>query len=127
MKAALLFVFGLLVVSGCRARLADQRDVSIAVGEIVTVPIDAVSRDQTIQVVAQSPGKPIHVHVYLQENEEAIERAITLGKEPEKLLANALASEEVTLQAAVPADKVAVVRLQTSGPHSANVHLELSN
>ena len=63
----------------------------------------------------------------MKEHEEAIERKITLDKPPENLLAHADNAEQISLQAVVPAEKEAVVRVQAAGPQSANVHLEITN
>jgi|GEM_PF-3525635 len=128
MKPTLLFlVCSAILLSGCRPQLADQRDLRLAVGEILAIPIDPVDHEQTIQVTASSPGAAIHVHIYLKENEEAIERKITLGKPPEDLLASKSEATEISLSATVPAGKEVVVRLQSANSKTAEVHLEITN
>ena len=49
---------------GCGPRLSHQQDYTIQVGEILSVPIDSISQEQTIRVLASSPGVPINVHVF---------------------------------------------------------------
>ncbi len=128
MKSTILLLVCLAtLLCGCGPKLADQRDLTIEVNEIVSIPIDPIDREQTIKVTASSPDAPINVHVYLKENEAAIERKITLGKPPENLLANQNDAEQISLEAIVPAGKEVIVRLQTSGPKSAQVHLEITN
>jgi len=115
------------LLCGCGPRLSDQRDLTLEIGEIIAIPIDPISREQKIRVTASSPDAPIDVHVYLQENEEAIVRKITLGKPPENLLASQNDAEEIILEATVPAGKEVIVRLQPAGSKAAQVHLEITN
>ena len=116
-----------LFICGCGPKLAGQRDLALEVGDIRAIPIDPITREQVIKITASSPDTPINVHVYLQENEEEIERKITFGKPPENLLASETDANEVSLEATVPANKEAVVRLQSAGRETAKVHLEISN
>lgn len=115
------------LLAGCGPVLSDQRDLTIAANEILAIPIDPISQQQTIKVTASSPGSPIDVHIFLQEHEAAIERKITLGKPPENLLASQNDAEQVSLEATVPANKEVIVRLQSASAKTANVHLEISN
>ena len=117
----------LLLLSGCGPQLSHSEDCTLAVGEIIAIPFDPIGREQTVYVKASSPDAPIDVHVYLQEHEEAIERKITLGKPPENLLASAKESQEVSLEATVPANQAVVVRLQAASRETAHVHLEVTN
>jgi len=127
-KQTLLLLGSLsLLLVGCGPQLRDQRDVTLEIGEILAIPIDPISREQTIKVTASSPGAPLNVHVYLQEHETAIERKITLGKPPENLLANQNEVEQISLEAVVPANKEAIVRLQSASRKTANVHLQITN
>jgi outer membrane lipopolysaccharide assembly protein LptE/RlpB len=123
----LLLVCMTTLLCGCGPRLSDQRDLTLEIGQIRAIPIDPISREQKIKVSASSPDAPIDVHVYLQENEAAIVRMITLGKPPENLLASQSEAEQVLLEATVPANKEAIVRLQPSGRKAAQVHLEITN
>ena len=128
MKSTLMLLACLAtLLSGCGPRLSDQRDLTLEISEIAAIPIDPINRAQTIRVTANSPDAPIDVHVYLQEHEEAIERKITLGKPPENLLTSQGDAQQIALEATVPANQTVIIRLQPSGPHSANVHLEISN
>jgi len=128
MKSSLLLLVCLVtLLGGCGPKLADQRDLTLEVNEILAIPIDPIERDQTIKITASSPDAPINVHVYLKEDEAEIERKITLGKPPESLLANQNDAEQISIEALVPAGKEAIVRLQTAGPKSAQVHLEMTN
>ena len=124
-----IFLLGCLAILlvGCGPQLSDQRDLTIEIGEIVAIPIDPISREQTIKVTASSPGAPLNVHVYLKEHEEAIERKITLGKPPENLLAHQNEVEQISLEAVVPANKEAIVRLQSASRQTASLHLAITN
>ena len=124
----LLLSMWLLLFCGCGGpKLSDDREVSLEIGEIKTILLDSVSREQTITVKASSPGAPIDLHVYLPQYEEAIERKITLGKPPENLLASQVNAEEVSVSAVVPARQETVIRLQPAGRTAATVHLKISN
>ena len=128
MKATLLcFACLAILVIGCRPRLADRRDISIDVGEIVSIPIDAIGHEQTIKIKVYSPDKPINVHVFLKEDEEAIEEKITTDKPSENLLAHQIGAQQISLEALVPANKEVIVRLQAASPDSIKVHLEITN
>ena len=117
----------LLLSVGCAPRLHDVREVPLEIGEIRTIAVPAKSQPQTVHLTASSPGAPISVHVYLPEHEEATERSITLGTPIENLLASGENSEQITLQATVPANKEALVRLQPTTRQAAKVHLTLKN
>jgi hypothetical protein len=56
-----------------------------------------------------------------------VERKITLGKPPENVLAAAEDSEQIALDALVPANQEAIVRLQPAGRKAANVQLTIRN
>jgi hypothetical protein len=124
-----LLLAGLLItiLLGCEARLQDQRTITLEIGEIQTILISAVDHEQTIKVIASSPDVPINVHIYLQENEQDIERSITLGKQPKNVLAQSIAVEQVELEAIVPANKEAVVRFYTTERQRTNVEVTISN
>ena len=128
MKTRLLLA-GLLIsiLLGCEARLQDQRTITLKIGEIQTILISAVDHEQTLKVIANSPDAPIDVHIYLQEHEQDIERSITLGKQPENVLAQSTAVEQTDLEAIVPANKEAVVRFYTTERQRANVEVTVSN
>ena len=128
MKTRLLSA-GLLItiLQGCAARLQDQRTLTLEKGEIQTILIPAVDREQTLKVITSSPDAPIDVHIYLQEHEQDIERSITLGKQPENVLAQCTAAEQIDLEAIIPVNKEAVVRFYTTGRQRANVEVTISN
>lgn len=128
MKAKLLLIVCVsALLCGCGPTLSHTKDYSIAVGEILEVPFDPITREQTIKVVAKSPGKPIKVHVYLADDADEVNRKITLGKPADMALASQEDAEEISLQATVPAGKEVIVRLQPMGPTSADVQLEVTN
>ena len=128
MKTRLLSA-GLLIsiLLGCEARLQDQRTITLEIGEIQTILISAVDHEQTLKVIASSPDAIINVHIYLQENEQDIERSITLGKQPENVLAQSITVEQIDLEAIVPANKEAVVRFYSAERQRANVEVTISN
>lgn len=117
----------ILWCSGCGPRLLDEREVSLEVGEIKSIPFGPFKKELTATVSASSPGAPISVYVYDSEQQEHVDYAITYGREPEDTWAGVASTEDVTLTAEVPADKEAVVRLQLIGRVPANVKLKISN
>ncbi len=128
MKSQLvLLVLACVMLTGCGPTLSHKQDYSISVGEIVEIPFDPISNEQTIKVAAKSPGKPVNVHVYLAEHAEEVNRNITLGKPVERALASEEAAEDISLLATVPANKEVIVRIQPAGPTSAEVSLEVTN
>ena len=124
-----LFLMGLMtaLLVGCGPSLSHTKDYSMGVGEIIEVPISAISREQTIKVAAKSPGKPIMVHVYLADDADVANEAIIMDKAIDQIITGKSGAEEISLEAKIPASKEAIVRFQPSGPTSADVHLEITN
>ena len=112
---------------GCGQSLLDEREVSLELDDIKSIAFGPFNKEQTVTVSASSPGAPVSVYVFESDQTEFVDYAITYGKEPQKILAGAASTEDVTLTAVVPADKEAVVRLQLTGRKPANVHLKISN
>ncbi|MEQ8210251.1 MAG: hypothetical protein RH917_10510 [Lacipirellulaceae bacterium] len=126
MKPFCLLVALLPFALGCGPSLSDKRTVTLEVGEIVAITVDAVGKERTIKVAATSTGGSIDLHVYLKADEQAIERMITLGKPPENLLGVEEAAEVIAFDVKVPADKEAVVRLQSASRETAEVSVEIT-
>lgn len=114
-----------VICLGCGPSLFDQREETVEVGEIVAIPIDAVGKERTVKVTAESTGAPIHVHIYLKQHEEAIERKIALGKPPENLLGVEQSTVQAAFEIKVPADKESVVRLQSASRETAVVSVKI--
>lgn len=116
-----------LVVVGCRARLDDTRTFTLPVGEIDTFYIDAIDAPRTLRVNAQSTDGTIDVYLYLESNQEEVERMITLGKDSELVLASSGASNDVALQATIPPKETAVVMVRSASQQPAEVKLTMAD
>ena len=115
------------ILGGCDSSTVRTENftVQLDVGEIYTLSYAPTSRDRALKVSASSPGAPVDVHIYLKEHEEEIERSITLGKQPENVLASRANAEEITLEATIPANKKPVVRFYPAGNRQATVQVRV--
>jgi len=112
---------------GCGPGLLDEREVSLELDDIESIPFGPFNEEQTVTVTVSSPGAPVSVYVHDSDQQEHVDYAISYGKEPQDTWAGVASTEDVTLTAVVPAGKEAVVRLQPTGRKPANVHLKISN
>ena len=122
-----MLLFMAIACSGCTAQLNDQRTLTLEVGEIRTIVLAPVEREQIIKIAARSPDCPISVYVYLSENDEEVDRKITLGKPSDLILSSQTESEEIALEANIPANKEAMVRVASASPDKATVHLVITS
>ena len=122
-----LIITSLVAVSGCGPRLASEQELDLGSNDICTIEIDPSSSDPTVSIIANSDGAPINVFVYLSEDDEFVDRAITRGIASEKIIASQSESAKISLRTNIPADKEASVRLQTASPQDAKVTLIISN
>ena len=128
MQIRFMLTFGLIMLGvGCGPRLLDEREVSLEPGDIQSFEIGPFQEEQTVTVTASSPGAPISVYVFAEDQMEHVDYAITYGKDPPDIFAGVASTEEAALTAVVPADTEAVVRLQPTGRQSAKVKLKISN
>ena len=114
-------------ISGCGPSLHQHHTVTLEVGEISVFVLDAAGVEQTVRVTAKSPGAPVSVYVYLNENDAEVERKITLGKPSDLILSSAEESEEIAIDAKIPANKETAVRIVSRSREAANVDLTITN
>ena len=117
----------LLMSTGCGPRLASVQEIALEANDIRSIVLEPISREQIINVVATSDGPPIHVHVYLLQDEQAVDDAITLGKTSDKVIASKSNSNQISLEALIPANQEAAVRLQPASSESVTVSLTVTN
>ena len=119
-------LFCILSTLGCGPRLSVSRDVELANGEIKSIIIDAVNSEQTIKVEA-SAEQPFHLHVYLKENEAALDAELARRAEPTMALAVSSNKKTHKLTSSVPGGKEAGVRLESATGQNFSVKLKISN
>ena len=122
-------ILALITVAGygCNgSSLKVVRQVQIEPNAIESVILDAISQPQTIKVTAKADVL-IVAHIHLVGDEDAVDRAVTLGQESDKIIAASEKSKEVTIEGLIPANKEAVVRLQCCEPKSTTVDLLITN
>ena len=109
--AATLICFGTLF-SGCQPSLSFKKQYSLASGEIISLPIDAVGQKQTIQIAANSTSdEKFTIYVYLSKDEAEVDRAIATGAATETILASSEAASQARLSAVIPANESSIVRV----------------
>lgn len=125
---AAVFLTTLILVStsGCGPQLSASNSTEITPGEIRSVLVDPVGRDQEIKVVASS-SVPFNIHIYLAEDEAEVDMAVASRKESEKILAGQLGVTSATLNAQIPANKEAAIRLECAGPDAGSVSYSIEN
>jgi hypothetical protein len=116
----------LLICAGCGPQSIYDQEVSLKAGDIQPIVFGPFSKEQTVTVAVSSPGSPVSVYVFDNEQTEFVDYAITFGKPPENVLAGEASTESATLTATVPADKEIVVRLQPTGQQEAKVQLKIT-
>ena len=122
-----LFAFYLTMASGCGPTLSDQRQIALDPNNVESIVLGAIGNDQTIKVTAKSTGAPIQVHIHLAGDEDEVDQAVTLRTSSDKIIASDVGKTEIVIKALIPANKEAVVRLQTTESSPANVELLISN
>jgi len=123
----MLLSIAVIATIGCGPKLASQQVLEIGSNDIRTIVVEPTSGDQTVSVSAKSDGPAIKIFVYLASDEEDVNRAITLGKESDKIIASMVDATEIKLSAVIPAEKEASVRIQGATSETANVTLTISN
>ena len=118
--------FGILI-AGCRPTLSFEKQYSLTPAEIITLPIDPIGVEQTIEVVATSADDArFAVHVYLAKDEEAAEREISTGAENDFSLAKSTDTNNAKLSAIIPANEEAGVRISAEG-NAVTVNVAINN
>jgi hypothetical protein len=116
-----------LISTGCGPRLASVHEIALDANDIKSILLDPIGKDQIVNVTAKSEGGPIHVHVYLVKDEQAVDDAITLGQATDKVIASQMDSREIVLEALIPANQEAAVRLQPASREDVKVNLTFTN
>jgi hypothetical protein len=127
-QISLSILFAVLLMStGCGPRLASVQEIALEANDIRSIVLEPISREQIINVLATSDGPPFHVHVYLFQDEQAVDDAISLGKTSDKVIASKSKSNQISLEALIPANQEAAIRLQSASPESVTVSLTVTN
>ena len=131
LSPAKIFVLGgltiLLMSTGCGPRLAFFQEITLGSNDIQSVVLDPISREQVVTITANSNGPPFHIHVYLLQDEQAVDDAMALGTISDKVISGESNTNEVTLEALIPANEEAAIRLQPAGRDGVTVNLTVTN
>lgn len=119
---AALFVCGIV---GCAPRMNEARTLELASGEVVSLSIPASTADQVLTVVVDSGQAPVSIHIFLRKDEEEMERMLTLQKPAKQILASADDVSTIELNASIPSNEEAVVRISGPDQQPATVQLTL--
>jgi len=116
-----------IMIAGCQPTLSFEKQYLLASGELLSLPIDAVSNEQTIHVSAVSnDGEKFTVHVYLKKDEQKAVAASTLGKTSDLILAASKPGTEANLSALIPANEATIVQI-TAQFKPVNVGIKINN
>ena len=123
----LLLLPALLTVSGCAPRLASVHEIELEPNDIQSVVLAPISREQVVSITANSNGPPFHIHVYLLQDEQEVDDAIAIGKSSDKVIASESSSNQINLEALIPANQEAAIRLQPAGREAVTVNMTVTN
>ena len=116
----------LVLFAGCaRTTLKVEKTIDVDTGGL-TFNVDPAKAEQTISVSAKAEGGPIDVYMFLTKNRATIEREMTEQKVV-SAIQKAEKSEDVSLQAKVPAGEETSVWVRASGEKKAHVVLKIQN
>ena len=128
MSVRATFICGLLLLClGCGPKVMDEREVSLAVGDIVPIEFGPFKSEEKIKVEASASGGPISIYVHPKDQTEHVDYAISYGKQPPGIIAGSASTQGETLEALIPAGTEVVVRLQTAERQASQVQLKISN
>ena len=122
----LLLTIALLFFCGCDPKLSVVKEKELAPGSIESIVIDPISSEQEITVEATGDDL-FHVHVFLTEDQESVDRDIAQSKAPSKALGGALEKKTHSFKAKIPANKEAQVRLETATGNTFKVTVKINN
>jgi len=91
----------LLATMGCQ-KLNYEKTISIDIGEVQSILIDAPKRDQKVSVAISSPDSAVNVCVVLEKDQGAAKKSLLDGKKPAEALANKDKVKDDTLEASIP-------------------------
>jgi hypothetical protein len=112
----------LVIAAGCQSRLNVERPIKLDQGKDHFVNLDAPKYDQTVALTLTS-DVPVDVYVFLERDQDEVDRLVTLGKSSEKLLASRTKVQSDSLEAKIPAKERAVVMLRPSKSGTANLKI----
>jgi hypothetical protein len=102
MHARIFLVCGLLLPAGCQ-RLNYEKEYAIDPFEVKTIIFDPPRYEQKVTVEVKSPGSPVSVYLVKGEDAAKGETALLNEKAPTGALAGKDKSEDVNLEATIPA------------------------
>src|SRR5437867_12254889 len=117
-----LGVLVLLAQAGCGKKLNDDRIVQVEPAEERLIIADPASRDQSVTVTWNADGTPIDIYLFLEKDQKAASRAVTLGK-TSGLLGSQTKADRGVLEVQVPSGEKLVVMLTSSKQASVRVHI----
>lgn len=115
-----------LMLAGCEARLQDHRTVEVDPAGEMVIPLDAQSRERTLQVTAKAEGGPIDIYVYLSKDDQQAVADI-YAKRDGLFLAREVNVTQANLSAVIPANEQATVLLTCASNKPATVELTLED
>jgi len=119
-------LFCCICLTGCGPTLAVSRDVELEGGGVKSIILDAIASEQTINVEATAE-QAFHLHVYLMENEAALDSELEQRQEPTMALAGSSNNSTHKVSAKIPGGKEAAVRLESATGRNFTVKLKISN
>ncbi len=111
-------------LSGCQ-RLTYENSVKVPPFGVHRIEFDPPKYAQKLTVEAHSPGSPISVYIVRQEESSAAQEQLENDKKPNAPLASMDKSEDITLEASVPA-KTAFVLLIRAEKKTAEVRVKVT-
>jgi hypothetical protein len=115
-------------VSGCgRTKLNVGSAFELNLGDNKRITVEPIKHEQKIKVTGTATGAPVNVYVYLSKNEAAADKEILAKKFTDVMLQKQEKTDSVNLEATIPANEAAVVRVSSAGAGKANVEIKITN
>lgn len=98
---------------GCgKPNLEHKSKFKLVEGETKTLDLDPIKQEQVIKVIGSTSGGPVSVYIYLEKDKQAAEREIFNRKPAAAVLAKQEKTETIDLEASIPANEKAYVRVE---------------
>jgi hypothetical protein len=123
-RACLTFVLAAALLSGCQ-RLNYESSAKVPPFGVHRIEFDPPKYAQKITIETHSPGSPVSVYLVRQEDSDAAQDQLDKDKTPSASLAGKDKSEDITLEATVPA-KTAFSLLIRADKKSAEVRVKVT-
>lgn len=91
-----------------------------------TFEVDPVNREQKLVVTATTEGGPIHLFVFLRRDLAAVEKQLLTNRTTD-VLAHQLKAMQVKVEATIPPNETAMVRVDRATAKGAKVRLKIEN